>query len=106
MPCRNPDEQGVDPGLQIDAAQAVEAPVEPQQLTRAERVVKPEVLGKEPDPGARGSIAEWFAEHAPAPAARLGQRQQHLDRGRLPRAVQTEKAEDPSHQPSRQRLLR
>ena len=87
-------QQPIDAGVQRDAAQPIEPPVEPQQLGRGERVVKAEMLGKKADARADRAIAERRAQHVPRAGRRRDQRQQHLDRRGLAGAVRPEKAED------------
>jgi hypothetical protein len=63
--------------------------VEPQQLGRGERLVKPEVLGEKPHTRAGFAIAERSAQHPSGAGCRLDEGQQHLDRGGLAGATLT-----------------
>jgi hypothetical protein len=68
--------------------------VQMKQLEPGQPLLEPEVLGQESDPRPGAPIAERRAEHPCRSRRRRHETEQHLDRGRLPRSVRAEKAED------------
>ncbi len=87
-------EQVLDADVERDAAEPVQSSVEPQQLAAGQAVVKPEMFREEADARPRGAVADRRAQHGAASSGRRHERQEHLERRRLARAVGTEEAED------------
>ena len=90
----HPAEQSLQGLLERRAAEAQEAPVEPQQLAAAQPLVKGEVLGQVAHAGTGPRGADRRPEQTAAPRRRVDEAEEHLDRGRLARPVRPQEAED------------